>query len=62
MTSREEAEHILSTLNENDLVEIDSRGNIHAIGEAPQATAGKPIAGITDQKGEYTDWLLWICD
>ncbi len=53
MTSRDEAERLLSSLGDADLVEIDSSGNIHAVGKAPAVGAGKSIAGISDQKGEY---------
>ncbi len=53
MTTRDEAERLLSSLSDDDLVEIDSNGNVYAVGKAPQLGAGKPIAGISDQKGEY---------
>lgn len=52
MTTREEAERLLSTLSDDDIVEIDSNGNIYKAGTAPKAL-GKSIAGISDQKGEY---------
>jgi len=60
MTSREEAERLLSSLSDEDLVEIDSKGNIYAVGKAPTAKAGKSIAGISDQKGEYEEGRPWI--
>ncbi|MEV4806317.1 hypothetical protein AB0K18_40515 [Nonomuraea sp. NPDC049421] len=53
MTTREEAERLLSSLNDSDLVEIDARGNVYASGAAPQPNQGKLIPGISDQKGEY---------
>jgi len=53
MTTREEAERLLSGLSDGDLVEIDSDGNVHHAGQAPAVAAGKSIAGISDQKGEY---------
>ncbi len=53
MTSRAEAERLLSTLADRDLVEVDADGNIYSAGEAPPVLPGKAIAGISDQKGEY---------
>jgi hypothetical protein len=60
MTSRDEAERLLSSLSDEDLVEIDSNGNIYAAGKAPAAGHGKSIAGISDQKGEYGRVARWI--
>lgn len=60
MTSREEAERLLSSLNEDDLVEIGADGTVYAVGKAPRANAGKPIAGISDQQGEYSRIGSWI--
>jgi hypothetical protein len=55
VTSRTEAERLLSSLSDDDLVEVGSDGNIYAVGKSPAAFLGnKPIAGISDQKGEYT--------
>lgn len=59
MTSRDEAERLLSSLSDEDLVEIDSKGNIYAVGKAPSAQTGKSIAGISDQKGEYEEGRSW---
>lgn len=60
MTTREEAERLLSSLSDDDLVEIDSDGNVYQVGKAPAAMTGKSIAGISDQKGEYGDGDPWI--
>lgn len=62
MTSREEAERLLSSLDDGDLVEIDSNGNIYAVGNAPAAASGKSIAGISDQKGEYGRGDTWTSE
>jgi hypothetical protein len=59
VTSREEAERLLSTLHDDELVEIDGNGGIHAVGQAPAVRVGKPIAGISDQKGEYCGRHQW---
>lgn len=59
MTGREEAERLLSSLSDDDLVEIDSNGNIYAVGQAPTARTGKSIPGISDQKGEYEEGSRW---
>jgi len=59
VTSREEAERLLSTMHDDELVEIDSSGVIYPVGKAPAARAGKPIAGISDQKGEYRGRQQW---
>ena len=59
VTSREDAERLLSTMHDDELVEIDSNGVIYAVGNAPAARAGKPIAGISDQKGEYGGRQQW---
>ena len=53
MTTRDEAKRLLSRLNDDDIVEIDSQGRIHAPGTSPLLPQGKPIAGISDAKGEY---------
>lgn len=53
MTTREEAERLLSSLNEDDLVEIGPDGQLYSPGKSPVAREQKPIAGILDQKGEY---------
>ncbi|MCX5204124.1 hypothetical protein OG897_22065 [Streptomyces sp. NBC_00237] len=52
MTSREEAERILSSANDDDLIEIGADGTVYVVGSAPSA-AGKRIPGISDPKGEY---------
>jgi hypothetical protein len=54
MTSRAEAEQLLSSLSDNDLVEVGEDGNIYAAGNSPAAFINKPIVGISDQKGEYS--------
>ncbi|MGI5502353.1 hypothetical protein [Lentzea sp. CA-135723] len=59
MTSREEAERLLSSLGDEDLVEIDSNGKIYAVGKSPAAAPGKSIAGISDQRGEYRKADQW---
>ena len=54
MTTRAEAERLLSALGDDDLVEISSNGEVYAVGRSPAAiSGGKPIPGISDQKGEY---------
>ncbi|MER5200232.1 hypothetical protein ACWD3J_28260 [Streptomyces sp. NPDC002755] len=54
MTSRAEAEQLLSSLGDNDLVEVGEDGNIYAAGRSPAGFINKPIVGIADQKGEYS--------
>lgn len=46
-------------MHDDELVEIDSSGVIYPVGKAPAARAGKPIAGISDQKGEYRGRQQW---
>ena len=53
VTSREEAERLLSSLREEDLVEIGPGGEVYEPGKGPEVKGGKPVPGISDQKGEY---------
>jgi hypothetical protein len=53
MTTRDEAERLLSTLNDDDIVEIDEDGRPHKVGTTASVQPGKPVAGISDAKGEY---------
>lgn len=59
MTPREEAERLLSSVPDSQLVEIDDEGKLYAPGTAPVVQQGKPIAGISDQRGEYLDAPSW---
>jgi hypothetical protein len=60
VTTREEAEKLLSSVPDDHLVEIDGNGMIYPVGKAPAAKEGKPVIGISDQKGEYLGGRLWI--
>ncbi|MFC0533284.1 hypothetical protein [Phytohabitans kaempferiae] len=54
MTSREEAERLLKSIGEDDIVEIDEEGRPRQTGTSMAAPREKPVAGISDSKGEYS--------
>jgi len=56
MARKDEVELLLSG-DDDEIVEIGPDGQIYRYGTSPKALKGKPIAGISDQKGEYG--LTW---
>lgn len=52
MTTRSEAERLLSLQHDDQMVEIDADGRIYDLGQAPDVRGAKPTT-IRDQKGEY---------